>query len=380
VWTPEDIAGNTLPVVRKARTAGEGAPERPNPIEEVKSQRKARHSMAKEHRPVEGIRIKPRMTVEDIVDQMQGTAFQARSLGNAAKVWSNMVSDHSTTIFLGLAGAMIPAGMRKVMCTIIQRKMADVVVSTGANLYHDIHESLGGSHWQGDASADDRALEKKMIDRIYDVFASEESFEETDGVIAEASAKMGPIRLTTRQYMLRLGRSLLPRFAREGMVGTAAKAGVPIFCPAIADSSLGIGLLLARKRHGGCPQLDLVADIDEITQMVQNSQNTGVLYIGGGTPKNYIQQTQVITKLLGKDKGGHKYAVQVTTDSPQWGGLSGCTLEESISWGKVSPRARTATVHADATIALPLLVAAVVSSSSDALRKRERRSFPYLSP
>jgi len=350
----------------------------PRLIEEVKSQFKANNSMDKEHRPVEGIQIKPRMTVKDIVDQMQGTAFQARSLGNAARVWSNMVSDDSTTIFLGLAGAMIPAGMRKLMCTILRSKMVDVVVSTGANLYHDIHESLGGSHWQGDALADDRALEKKMIDRIYDVFASEESFEETDKIIAEASAKMGTVQLTTRQYLHRLGKSLLPRFAREGMVGTAAKRGVPIFCPAIADSSLGISLLLARKRHGACPQLDLVADIDEITGMVQNSQNTGVVYIGGGTPKNYIQQTQVMAKLLGKDKGGHKYAIQVTTDSPQWGGLSGCTLEESISWGKVSPHARMATVHADATIALPLLVAAVAGSSSEALRMRERRSFSYL--
>jgi len=320
------------------------------------------------------------MTVADMLGQMKGTAFQARSLGNAASVWSNMLSDEGTTIFLGLAGAMIPAGMRRLMCTLLGKKMVDVVVSTGANLYHDIHESLGGSHWQGDFIADDRALGRKMIDRIYDVFASEEAFEQTDAIIAEASAAIGTCRLTTRQYVSRLGKSLLPRFKREGLVGTAAKAGIPVFCPAIADSSLGMSLLLARERYGGCPQIDVVADIDEITRIVRQSESTGVIYIGGGTPKNYIQQTQVMAKLLGDDKGGHKYAVQVTTDSPQWGGLSGCTLEESISWGKVSPRARMATVHADATIALPLLVATVSDSSSQVLRGRKRRSFPYLEP
>ncbi len=336
--------------------------------------------MHKCDRPIEGVQIKDRMTVEDIVRQMGGTAFQARNLGHAADVWRRMLADPTTTVFLGLAGAMVPAGMRSTICTALENHMVDVCVSTGANLYHDIHEALGGHHWQGDASADDRKLGRDMIDRIYDVYASEEAFQETDHAIAKISARMGERRMTTRQYLDRLGRAVSSGKSRDGVVSTAAREGIPLFCPAIADSSLGISMVLARRELGRCPRLDLVADIEEITEIVTRSESTGVIYVGGGTPKNYIQQTQVVAKLLGNDRGGHRYAIQITTDAPHWGGLSGCTLEESISWGKVSPRARMATVHSDATIAFPLLVAAVLGSAKSETWERPKRSFDYLRP
>ncbi|MFA5416300.1 MAG: deoxyhypusine synthase family protein, partial [Methanoregula sp.] len=143
----------------------------------------------------------------------------------------------------------------------------------------------------------------------------------------------------------------------------------PIFIPALADSSIGIGLLIARRR-GFDIDIDQIADADEITTRVEAAAKTGVIYVGGGVPKNFIQQTQVIGSIHEKDLGGHAYAIQFTTDSPQWGGLSGCTFEEAISWGKESRTSRQVQVYVDATIALPLVISALVASGAERVKLR----------
>ncbi|MEE8403096.1 MAG: deoxyhypusine synthase family protein, partial [Candidatus Hydrothermarchaeaceae archaeon] len=149
---------------------------------------------------------------------------------------------------------------------------------------------------------------------------------------------------------------------KDSIIVSAYETGLPVFVPAISDSSIGIGLMLARRAGKSLP-LDVIKDVDEITSMVEKSKSTGVVYIGGGVPKNFIQQTEVALSLLGSKARGHDYAIQFTTDPPHYGGLSGCTFDEAVSWGKVSTRAKKVQVYVDATIALPIVSHALAEKS-----------------
>ncbi|MDD1758177.1 MAG: deoxyhypusine synthase family protein, partial [Methanotrichaceae archaeon] len=213
-------------------------------------------------------------------------------------------------------------------------------------------------HYRGSACADDAYLNECKIDRIYDVFVSEVELHKADLYISNFVKKLSSdVRYSSRELMNMLGQGL----SDTTILGAAHKAGVPIFVPALGDSSFGIGMVMA-YRGGHRVIVDPIKDVDEITQMVEKSTKTGVVYIGGGVPKNFIQQTEVIAELIGVYTGGHSYAIQYTTDSPHWGGLSGCTFEEAISWGKVNREARKIQVFSDATISVPLIVQALRDS------------------
>jgi deoxyhypusine synthase len=271
-----------------------------------------------------------------------------------------MLRDEGCVVFFGMSGAMVPAGMRRVVAHLIEHRFVDVVVTTGANVFHDIHEALGGRHFLGTPNADDTLLQRHGIDRIYDVFAREEEFRSVDRLIAELSRELSAGReYSSREVVAFLGEKLLERGAAgDSLVVAAHRRGVPVFVPALGDSSVGIALTLAR-REGHRVVVNQIKDVDEITRIVEGAERTGVVYIGGGVPKNFIQQTEVVASILGVDRGGHDYAVQFTTDAPHWGGLSGCTFEEAVSWGKVSPQARKVQCFVDATIALPIVVHAL---------------------
>lgn len=162
------------------------------------------------------------------------------------------------------------------------------------------------------------------------------------------------------------------------MISSAYATGVPIFCPAIGDSSYGIALVELAKRAGKRFQFDVIRDAEEISDLVLWAKSTGVIYVGGGTPKNFIQQAEVIASLQRKaDKCGHEYAIQIVTDAPHWGGLSGCTFTEAQSWGKIHPQAKMVTVHSDATIALPFLVGALAQGSKSLIRRRKKPQFVF---
>jgi len=272
--------------------------------------------------------------------------------------------EDKVTIFFGLAGAMIPSGMRNVLVYLIENRYIDCIVSTGANLFHDLHETLGRFHYQGDVAADDKELRKQCIDRIYDVYMSDSEFIVGEGFVADFSSTLEQQRpYTTREYLYLLGKHLLNVGTGKGILASAAKAGIPVYCPAIGDSALGIGLARGRVKGSNTIVFDVVSDVIEITKIAMAAPSTGVIYIGGGTPKNFIQQAEVTGYIFDRTLEGHKYAIQITTDSPQFGGLSGCTFEEAVSWGKEAPRARMVTIYSDATIALPIIVSALAGSS-----------------
>jgi deoxyhypusine synthase len=311
-------------------------------------------------------------SVAELTEAMAGTGFQGRKLGESVETWAHMLKDDKLTIFMGLTGAMCPAGMRKVISYFIQSRMIDCLVSTGANMFHDVHESLGGHHYVGSHVVSDEALFKEGVDRIYDVFAVEEQFRSTDHLISHFSETLEPDRpYSSREFMFLLGKWLYERGAdHDSVVVSAYMHDVPIFVPALCDSSIGIGLMVAR-RNGHAINVDQMKDVDEITQIIESSRKTGVIYVGGGVPKNFIQQTEVIASILGLPIEGHSYAIQYTTDSPHWGGLSGCTFEEAVSWGKINAIAPKVQVFVDATIALPIVSHALAQKTRAYIKKRK---------
>lgn len=307
--------------------------------------------------PTKPFEVNPNDSIADILKKMEKISFQGRTLSLALNIWEKMLND-DVIIFLGLAGAMIPAGMRKIIVYLIKERLIDCLVSTGANLFHDIHEIRGKYHYLGNPNVDDALLRKCKIDRIYDTFASEDEFIETDNFIISLCEKFEQDRLySTREFLYLLGKEL-SQFEEEGILNTAYKCNIPIYCPAINDSSIGIALTEGKIKKRTDIKFDIIKDIYE-TAYLASLKKSGVIYIGGGVPKNFIQQTEVTAPFIGFKTSGHSYAIQFTMDAPYWGGLSGCTFSEAQSWGKISLDAKMMTCYCDATIALPLVVSAL---------------------
>lgn len=314
--------------------------------------------------------------MSDLLRSMGHTAFQGKNLSVACDIWEQMLKGEAT-IFLGLAGAMVPAGMRELMVHLIHHRLIDCLVSTGANLFHDCHETLGRPHWQGRTDVDDVELFREGIDRIYDVFAVEEEFRKTDDFIEKWVLQLDQERpYPTREFLYLLGERLSGECQEEGILTAAFRQKVPIYCPAIGDSSIGIAIATGRHKQTNRLTFDLIQDVLETAEIADRASETGVIYIGGGTPKNFIQQAEVTASFLNqKPPQGHKYAIQITTDSPQWGGLSGCTFKEAQSWGKIASEAQKISLHADASLALPLLVTGVAERVEAWLPQRTRPEF-----
>lgn len=321
--------------------------------------------------PTKPITLSAGMTCDELLEGFEGCSFQARQLGLAAKIWAEALDD-DIIVLLGLAGAMVPAGMRKVMVTLMEHRFIDVVVSTGANLYHDFFETAGNYHYLGSPTADDAKLRDEKIDRIYDTYADETGFMKLDRRIGKwAKQALEDRPYTTREFLRLLGmEAARVSKGEKGILSTAARLGIPLYCPAIGDSSIGIGLAELGRRV----LFDMIGDVEE-TARIAAMKPTMVIYVGGGTPKNFIQQTEVTNNVLGRPVEGHRYAIQFVVDAPHWGGLSGCTFDEAISWGKIAVHAKRVTVVCDAAIALPIVTAAVMTR-----RKGEkRRSIPSFS-
>jgi deoxyhypusine synthase len=312
--------------------------------------------------PTEPIQINPTASISGLLDKMGGIGFQGRNLSRAARVWERMLRDPDCTIFLGLSGAMVPGGMRELLVYLIEHRFIDVLVSTGANLFHDVHETFGRYHYLGSEYVNDVELFEKGLDRMHDIFAAEEEFRHVDNFTGAFSAMQQDIQgkpITTREWFARYGRILKRYGPKKGIVRAAAEHGVPIYVPAIGDSSFGIALAEARNRGQSNIVFDVVGDVLETSRICANAKKTGVIYIGGGTPKNFIQQASVTAAAMENRPIMHTYAVQLTTDAPYWGGLSGCTFNEAQSWGKVAADADMVTCYVDASLALPIIVTAL---------------------
>jgi deoxyhypusine synthase len=310
--------------------------------------------------PVVSIDIKQH-DVRPLVDAMADMAFQARNLGRAARIYDAMLADKECSVIVCLAGSLCSAGLRDVFIDLIEHRMADAVVSTGANIVdQDFFEALGFRHWRGEIRVDDDQLRRLAIDRIYDTYIDEDELracDETVGKIAdEMLAAGGPRAVSSREFLREMGAWLeRERPGGRSIVAAAYRAGVPIFVPAFSDCSAGFGLVHHQVQHpDGFIALDSAADFRELTQLKLAAGATGLLMVGGGVPKNFAQDVVVAAEVLGHDVEMHRYAIQITVADERDGALSGSTLREANSWGKVK-LGEEQMVYAEATVALPLV-------------------------
>jgi deoxyhypusine synthase len=306
---------------------------------------------------------------------MGHTGFQARRLSEVVDIWEEMLREKDLTIVMGYSGSLSVAGQWKIVNWLVSNHFVDIVVPTGANISEDIVEAMGRHYLQGDYRADDRKLLNTDMNRYYDIYGRESDYYDMTELIAEFIPLLEKGHsYTTREFLQRLG-EWLGKKGIDSILAVAAKYKVPVYCPSIVDSAFGDAFLLAETR-GHSLIIDEVKDYSEFMGLARIIKSTGVVYIGGGVPKDFVQLLAVSPYFLAEDgrpirKEGvyheesreyyypHKYAIQITTDSPQWGGLSGATLDEAISWGKVDGKGKFVQCFCDATIALPLVAQAL---------------------
>lgn len=319
-------------------------------------------------------RIRPGMTVSELIDE-QFQAYNAARLNEAARLYAEEMlnPENDVTIGLTMAGALTPAGLGGCILTLMEYGFIDFIVSTGANLYHDMHHALAMTLHRGDFRLDDTRLQEEGVIRIYDILFADKVLLDTDAFVRECLKSLPNRPVSTSELHYHLGTQLLQAGVKPeySVLAQAAAWNVPLYTSSPGDSSIGMNV----ARHaldGNALTLDPLADVNETTAIVMNATRNGVLILGGGSPKNFYLQTQPqLWEVLGINKGGHDYFIQITADAPHWGGLSGATPSEAVSWGKIKPDQLhdTVVVYGDSTLALPLITSYVV----DKARPRPRR-------
>ena len=296
---------------------------------------------------IKPVKIRKEMHVSELVDEMKEAGFGARKIGTASEIMKKMFSDEECKVFLGVAGAMVPAGMKEIIIDIIKEEKINVFVTTGANLTHDLIEALGESHYHCDYW-DDKEFHDKGFDRMYNVFMKNSVYEKIEEFFEKNWEKFKDSKNITG-FLKKIG-ELLPE-GNNSILRICYKKDIPIFCPGISDSGIGL-MVWGRTMSGKNISIDAFDDMKEIIDIAWGSKKNGVIYVGGGVPKNFIQQSLQFSK-------GADYGIQITTDRPETGNSSGAPLEEGISWGKMKKDAKHIDIFCDATIALPLLWASV---------------------
>lgn len=315
----------------------------------------------------------------DIVKAMKKMSFSARDLASAAEIYDRMLADRNCVIFLTIAGSTSAAGCMQIYADLVKYNMVDAVVATGASIVDmDFFEALGFRHYQGTPHVDDRELRRLYIDRIYDTYIDEEQLQHCDRTITEIADALAPRPYSSREFIREMGRYLTKKAKKKGsLVQTAYENDVPIFCPAFSDSSAGFGLVLHQHRRPESHiSIDSVKDFRELTEIKIAAPTSGLLMIGGGVPKNFIQDTVICAEILGKDVPMHQYAVQITVADVRDGACSSSTLKEAASWGKVDTVSEQM-VFAEATMALPLLASYAYHRGSWRKRKKWRFAKMY---
>ena len=324
-------------------------------------------------RDIPHITLEPGMTIEHLVDVFEGSGFNGRRLGEAAKLYARMIREDAT-VCLTVAGAMTPVGFGGIIKSLIERGFVDWIVTTGANVYHEDHFAWGLPVKQGSSDVDDMVLYENEIVRIRDVFVKfYETLEAQDQIVQEMFGGGMGRSFTTAEFCSMLGRLSLEnsKYPERSFVTSAYEHGVPVYISTIKDSSLALNLAVHRLA-GKEYNLDFVREVIEQAAIVYGSEKSGIVELGGGVPKNTAQQTgPLLDQILRRDDGGQDYIVQITDARPDTGGLSGATLQEGKSWGKVQDaHSGMATVYADATIAFPILALYVLSSQEPRRQKR----------
>ncbi len=310
-------------------------------------------------RPIQHISMDDVQSVS-MIDKMQYMAFQARNLSRGAKLYEQMLNDTTCGVILCLAGSLISAGLKKIIVEMVENNMVDAIVSTGANIVdQDFFEGLGFLHYLGKPDVDDNELRLLHIDRIYDTYIDEDDLRVCDETMGKIADSLKPGAYASWEIIREMGAYLNKHHAdNESIVLSCYKKKVPIFCPAFSDCSAGFGFVDHQWRaaqEGRKPaSIDSAKDFLDLTRIKLMCNATGLLMVGGGVPKNFAQDIVVAAEVLGFDVPMHKYAIQITVADERDGGLSGSTLREANSWGKVDQGAEQM-VYGEATVLFPLL-------------------------
>jgi deoxyhypusine synthase len=327
------------------------------------------------------------MTVKELVENYRGMAFNARRLARAANIWLNAVKDEDVRIYFTFAAAMVPAGLRRMVSEAMKEGLIHAIATTGSNMSHDGLQAFNMPHKRGSEEADDSVLRDEKILRIHDVFIPRKQWDAYDQWLEddfypklaerlrEHTAEGDSVMITPRDFFRELGKYFAEGKGDDGILATAYRKNVPIYCPAFTDCTYGVTLEVSNRLHmskkGYTMKIDQTGGFSQLVDDMAESKKRAVVVVGGGTPKNFVFQTSEalaergltdVLPIKDEQKEGFHYAIQISTDMPQWGGLSGATLKEAISWKKVDTEARRCVVYSDATIALPLMVQYVLDS------------------
>ena len=314
------------------------------------------------------------MKIEDIVEVYARSGYNARKLGEAAKLYSKMIKEDAV-ICLTFTGALTPVGIGGIVQTLIERGYVDWIITTGANVYHEDHFAWGFPVKQGHYEVDDMKLYEKEIVRIRDVFIKFYETLEAEDQVVQKMFKENLIDkpFTSAEFCNLMGNitKKKAKFPKRSFIATAYEFDVPVYVPALLDSSLALNLAVHRLRDK-VYNLDFVKEIIEQAAIVYHSKKSGIVELGGGVPKNSAQQTgPLLDQILRRDDGGQDYIIQITDARPDTGGLSGATLQEGKSWGKIHDAHKDMiTVYADSTIAFPILALYVLSNNKSRKPKR----------
>ena len=321
------------------------------------------------NKPILQIPLKSNTDLRNLVENYSNTSFQARKLGEAAKLYSERLNKENTIIW-SLSGSIFSAGLRQLTIDAIDANMVDVLVCTGALFEQDMLEALGHKHYICDTEQNDAELQDLYIDRVYDHLLDEMALRQVDLTFKKISSEMKSGNYSSRQFIEYCGEWLTRANSSCGSVmQTAYESDVPIFIPALNDSSIGIGIAMSQNENKDSMTIDSIKDLREIAFMKEKAGDTGIIIVGGGVPKNYSQDAVVMAEMLGYDVDKHKFGIQISTADIRDGGLSGSSLKEAISWGKNDKEMEEVMVWGEASVYFPIMINYVYHN-----KKKERKA------
>lgn len=326
--------------------------------------------------PTRPVQVDRDRSVAGLLEKMEGTGAGSHQLAEAHRIWLDMLGDN-TTIFVAASGALIPAGMRRLLAYVIKNRFVDVLCLSGEVIFHDLHETLGRQHFLAHPSISEAELESAQITRVGDVLASEDEYHEAGEWISGFCNQLDQTRpYSTREFFHLIGRELSEIASEDGLLTSAYKSRVPVFCPSIADSALTVGIAASRfEKKNVNFQFDIVQDVLDVTQVSAKARVSGVINIGDGTARSFLHQADVATNIIKSPSRGHKYAIQISSGADA---RNAATSNDDINiFGKLARGAHTAYVNCDATIALPILITALSQTGAKYMKGRKRPTFNF---
>lgn len=328
--------------------------------------------------PTRPIPVDRDRSVAGLLEKMEGAGFGAKQLAESHRIWLDMLDDNST-IYLCASGNLIPSGMRRLLAYVIKNRFVDVLVLSGKVIFHDIHETLGRNHYQAHPSMTDDELESSEVARIGDMLANQDEYREADEWVGSVINQLDMTRsYSVREFLHLMGRELAEIAHEDGILTSAFKSRVPIYCPDLLGSELAVGIARSRFEKKTQFNFDIVQDTMEMMNIAQRTRNSGIITLGGVCSQNMVNVSEISSYITRTNPRGHKYAVSITTDAlpldirtPSIGG------NHTQVFGKLLKGATTAYVQSDPSIALPMIITALSQTAAKYMKGRKRPSFSF---